>query len=34
MTLHDVLERDDPVVHRSAQADGGPDNERWLPCAQ
>jgi hypothetical protein len=22
MTLHYVLERDDPVVHRSAQADG------------
>jgi hypothetical protein len=34
MTLHDVLKRDDTVVHRSAQADEGSYNERWLPCAQ
>ena len=34
MTLNYVLERDDPVVHRSAQADVGSYNERWLTCAQ
>ena len=29
-----VLERDDPVVHRSAQADVGSYNERRITCAQ
>src|SRR5262245_184804 len=30
MVLHDVLERDDPVGHRSAQADMGSYNERGV----